>query len=299
MSGKLIGGVYAAAGTPRDARGRLDEEAFAVSLEYLMRRGIRGFAINGATGEYCLTTPEELARMVSVAFEVTRNRAAVICGIGSAGIQGCLDNARIAMKAGATTLLLPMPHFFPYAQTDLEAFCRAVAENTEAPILLYNLPFSSPLESRTVQTLLDDCPNIVGIKDSSGSLEILRWLSRARPRACRIVGSDGVLGEALLERCCDGVISGVASVLPELVLSLYGEAATPNGEHFAEEAAALSEYIGAIGSFPVPWGLKFTGEILGIVPASFSQPLSSERQAQAETLKKWLLARQEAGVSVA
>ena len=71
----------------------------------------------------------------------------------------------------------------------------------------------------TVETLLEDCPNIAGIKDSSGSLDILRALTRSTSHACRIVGSGGVPESALRESCCDGVISGVAGVLPEVVLS--------------------------------------------------------------------------------
>ena len=58
--GKLVQGVYAAAATPRHEDGTLDEAAFRGQLEFLMQRGIQGFAINGATGEFCLTTPEEL-----------------------------------------------------------------------------------------------------------------------------------------------------------------------------------------------------------------------------------------------
>ncbi len=286
-SGKLIQGVHAAVGTPRDSAGRLDESALRVVLEYLMKEGIKGFAINGATGEYCLTTPQELSRVVAIALEMTKGRADVICGIGSAGLHGCVENIRIASVDGVKALLLPMPHFFPYAQTDLDAFCREVAHKTDRPILLYNLPFSSALTADTVERLLEDCPNIIGIKDSSGSLEILRRLTGTQPGACRIVGSDGVLEQALLEGCCDGVISGVASVLPHLIISLYNESPKLQNEMFTQAATSLKNYIGAISHFPVPWGLKLSGELLGIIPASFSQPLSEERRMQAATLKTW------------
>ena len=287
-SGKLIAGVRAAVGTPRDNEGGLDEHGLRTVLEFLINQGIKGFAINGATGEYALTTPDELSRMLAIAVEVTKDRADLICGIGSASLHGCLNLIKVAAAYEIKALLLPMPHFFPYAQTDLDAFCRAVAAKTDRPILLYNLPFSSPLAADTVVRLLKECPNIIGIKDSSGSLDILRQLTQQVPDACRIVGSDGVLEQALLEDCCDGVISGVASVLPELIFSLYNEKATPHNPMFIKAAASLTNYIDAIRHFPVPWGLKFTGEFLGILPASFSQPLSAERRAQAETLRMWV-----------
>jgi 4-hydroxy-tetrahydrodipicolinate synthase len=296
MREKTIQGVCAAVAAPRDTRGAPDETAFRRSLEYLMGMGIRAFAINGATGEYCLTSREDLRRIATLAVDVTRGQAEVICGIGSAGIHGCLENAETALRAGVRSLLLPMPHFFPYAETDLEAFCREVSVNVAAPILLYNLPFSSPLNLRTVETLLRECPQIVGIKDSSGSLDILRALARSCPDACRIVGSDRVLSPALREGCCDGVISGVAGVFPELILTLYS--AAPDSAAFAECAGALEEYIEAIAPFPVPWGLKITGEFLGIGPATFSQPLSAERRAQADRLREWLRRRDFVGAMI-
>jgi 4-hydroxy-tetrahydrodipicolinate synthase len=292
MSGGLVSGVRAAIGIPRDEAGQLDEPSLRSSIEFLMGRGIRGFAINGATGEYCLTTPAELMRVVAATAEVTQGHADFICGIGSAGISGCLENARIAARGGARALLLPMPHFFSYEQTDLDAFCRAVAQRAEAPILLYNLPFNSPLMPETVRALIEDCPNIIGIKDSIGNVEILRALTLARVDACRIVGSDGILEQALRERICDGVISGVASVLPQLILSIYRHAAEPNSEEFQDVAVLLKEFIDALEPYPVPWGLKLIGEFAGIVPAGFSQPLSPQRRVQAEELKQWFSAWQ-------
>ena len=292
---KLVRGVFAAVGTPRRADGSLDERSLARSIEFLLERGIRGLALNGATGEFCLTTPAELARMLAVAERIAAGRAALLCGIGSAGLRGCVENGRIAEGGGASGLLLPMPYFFPYAQDDLEAFCREAAAQLSLPILLYNLPqFASGLEPVTALKLISECPNIVGIKDSSGSLDVLRLLTASAPQCCRVVGNDSALAEALRERVCDGVISGVAFALPELLVSIYGAGRRPDSEEFQEAARTLSEFLGAIAPFPVPWALKLVAEARGIAPASFSQPLSPRRMAQARELKEWFKAWQPA-----
>src|ERR1035438_6947437 len=112
MTKKLITGVYAAVVTPRRADGSVDEASFGKSLRFLMERGIEGFAINGATGEFCLTTKEELRAILAVAAEVTRGRAEYLCGIGSAGIRGAIEKGFLAMEGGAKGLLLAMPYFF-------------------------------------------------------------------------------------------------------------------------------------------------------------------------------------------
>lgn len=91
--------------------------------------------------------------------------------------------AAVAESSGASGLLLPMPWFFPYEQQDLEMFCREVASSTRLPILLYNLPqFTSGLTKATVRGLIRDVPNIVGIKDSAGSVEIVRDLTERGSR---------------------------------------------------------------------------------------------------------------------
>ena len=274
---KIITGVWAAASTPRRADGSLDEAAFQGALTALMDRGIRGFVINGGTGEYCLTTREELCVMLKRAAEITRGRAEFACCVGSAGLHGCTESGNLAMEAGAKALLLPMPYFFPYEQDDLEAFCREVAVKLGAPILLYNLPsFTTPIESSTVQRLIEECPNIVGIKDSSGSLEIMRSL---KPDACRIVGSDNALAQARKENVCDAVISGVASAMPELILACW--------ERDANAARRLDEFIEQISGFPVPWGVKLVAGYRGFAPAHFSQPLSRQRRKQMRQLEEW------------
>jgi 4-hydroxy-tetrahydrodipicolinate synthase len=279
---KQISGVYAAVATPRRADGVLDEESLRKQLSFLLGRGIRGFALNGATAEYCVVTPPELNRILTVARETLAGRADYLCGIGSAGLHGCIASGRAAIDAGASALLLPMPYFFPYQQGDLYAFCREAASRLSAPILLYNLPqFTSGLDAATVLQLVQNCPNIIGIKDSSGKLDILSELRGAY----RMVGNDSILAEALRQGLCDGVISGVAGALPELILELYGSA--PNSAEFSHCDQMLTEFVGQLSGFPVPWALKWISEARGIAPATFAQPVSEERLQQARRLQSW------------
>ncbi|HWB83938.1 MAG TPA: dihydrodipicolinate synthase family protein [Bryobacteraceae bacterium] len=288
MSPALIQGLFAAVNTPRDTNGVFDSAALRNSLEFLLERGITRFVLNGATGEYVLTTPKELHEIVAAAAQIIGVRARFLCGVGSASLRGCLENAKAALDLGASGILLPMPYFFPYAQDDLEAFCREAARRLPVPILLYNLPnFTSGLAPATVRTLIADCPNIVGIKDSSGNLEILRMLSASGLTACRVVGSDRVIGEALREGLCDGAVSGIASVMPELLLSVFEHSKRTDSPEFRAAVTALDEFIAAIAPFPVPWGLKWIAETRGICAANFALPVSPRRAAQARELQEW------------
>ncbi|NUQ30555.1 MAG: dihydrodipicolinate synthase family protein, partial [Acidobacteriaceae bacterium] len=218
---KLVTGVYAAVLTPRDAAGKIDAGQLRGWIEFLLGKGVQGFAINGATGEFPLVTEAEFSELMEIVAGTVAGRGSFLAGVGAAGSADAIRRGKIAYEAGARALLLPMPYFFPYSQGDLTAFCREVAENVETPILLYNLPqFTSGLHPEASLALIERCSNIIGIKDSSGSLETVSLLSKRAPNACRIIGNDGALAPGLKSKVADGVVSGVSCVLPELITAI-------------------------------------------------------------------------------
>lgn len=285
MKPKHVQGVYAAVLTPRSLHGDVDVPAFTAVIRFLVEKGVRRFAINGATGEFCLTTPTQLELLLATVKVVCRE-AEVLCGVGGAGTVQSRELAAIAERAGVHGLLLPMPYFFPYDQQDLAAFSREIAGNVSLPVLLYNLPqFTTGLDAQTVCDLCRSVPNIIGIKDSSGSLDILRALRAQVPEACRIVGNDQALAPALEESLCDGVVSGVACVVPELVQALYSQPA--GSSDFAQRSSQLDELLEQLSQFPTPWGLKWIAEERGLLSAGFALPLTQQRRTGGATLRQW------------
>ena len=108
-----IQGTYAAVLTPRNRTGEIDESGFRRLLEFLLGKGIDGFAINGATGEFCLSSEPEFERLIAVAAETVSGRATFLAGFGSSSSDVSTRMGRCASQAGAAGLLLPMPCFFP------------------------------------------------------------------------------------------------------------------------------------------------------------------------------------------
>jgi len=281
MTGKQVQGIYAALLTPRHQDNRVDPAGTSRLVEFLVRNGVRSYALNGATGEFCLTAPTDLRTSFRAVRDTAGDSVDLLCGIGAAGLADSIELAHIAQEEGARALLVSSPYFFPYQQDDVEAFFRTLASSVSLPIMLYNLPqFTTGLQVETACALIRDVPNIIGIKDSSGSLDILRALTQRGIPACRIIGNDGALVAALQEGLCDGVVSGVACVLPELIQSVYSDQAGP-------AAGLLDEFIAQIDVFPTPWGLKWIAEARGILKASFAQPVSARRNSQSASLMSW------------
>lgn len=280
--------TYAALVTPRFPDGSLDTGGLSSVARFVASRGIASVGVNGATGEFCLTTPAELALMMRSVREALPDTSVVLCGVGGAGIVAAKEMASIAEAEGAKGLLVPSPVFFRYGQEDLRAFVEDLASSTSLPVLIYNLPqFSSGFSKETVASLICEVPNVVGVKDSSGSLEILRHLTEEGIEAKRFIGNDAVLVSAFEAGLCDGVISGVACAVPELLRCVVDAFATQDTEGLAKYAEALAGCIRELEALPVPWGIKWLLEAREVSRAGFAQPVSPERLEQAKALCAW------------
>jgi 4-hydroxy-tetrahydrodipicolinate synthase len=288
MTEKKFSGVYAAVLTPRRSDDSVDTAGLTRLTRFLISRGVRSFALNGATGEFCLTKTKHLQSMLRTVRDACDGSIQILCGVGAPSLSLVTDLAAIAEEEGANGLLLPMPYFFRYEQEDLDAFCCMAAKSTGLPVLLYNLPqFSTGIDKATVRKLIAEVPNIVGIKDSGGSLDILRDLTEHKVDACRIVGNDPVLRPALAEGVCDGVVSGIACVLPELVTELYSQGHHAANGDFDDSWRLLREVAKELDAMPTPWALKWIAEARGIFHPTFSQSLSESRQRCGAALKTW------------
>ncbi len=285
-----LAGLTAAVATPLAADGTLDVGTFERIVDLLVGAGAAGICLGGATAEYPHTTREERVALMRQAARRASAGTRVVVGIGAASPRDVVPLGEAAFEAGASAVLLSMPLFFPYAQDDLEAFCRQVAATLPGPVLLYDLPaFTTPLTTATIVTLLEEVPNIVGIKDSSGAVErIPALLARRGERPWRlVVGDDNVLAEALLAGW-DGSISGVAGFCPELLVALTGAALAGDEPRTSELAALLRDLIAQLGVLPTPWSIRVGLAARGIDTGPLPLPLSPRRAAQVAAFTAWL-----------
>ena len=284
-----IGGPIAAPLTVRNAAGELDETGFRRQLELLLQSGVAGICVNGATGEFIANTLDERRRLVQWSRGTMGSDGILVAGIGAARLEDVVRSGREALEAGADALLFPPPYFFPYEPGDLEAFYREAAARIGGPILIYNLPsFTTPVTTALALRLVQSVDGIIGLKDSGSNLATLRALTeQAEAGTVRLVGNDAMLAEALRTGCADGVISGVAGVLPELTVSIFRAHRNQDIEGFRTRVALLDELIARVDAVPVPWGLKFVARARGLPDPGFLWPLSPARQRQEAAFRRW------------
>jgi len=282
-------GVIAAAVTPHGKRG--DEPDIGATLElidFLCAAGVQGIALLGSTGEFVNLNYDDRVRLVYLA--VKRSRVPVLAGVSHSTLDGALALGREASAAGAAGLLLMPPFFFRYPQPEIrEFYMRFAAEMSHgAPVYLYNIPaFTSGIESQTAVQLLAT-GRFAGIKDSSGDWDNFQALSRykqAHPYTL-LVGHDAIFARAR-RAGADGVVSGVACAMPELLLAL-DRAIAQHDEAEAERLdARLHEFIERVERFPTPVAIKAALAARGIKTGPPPVPLARETQAALDEFRAW------------
>ncbi|MCU0278003.1 MAG: 4-hydroxy-tetrahydrodipicolinate synthase [Candidatus Nanopelagicales bacterium] len=166
-----FGSVITAMVTPFDHEGALDEAGLAALAEHLVDNGNDGLVVNGTTGEAPTTSDTEKLEAVRIVLDAVGDRARVIAGVGTSDTAHSIELAKQAHAAGAHGLLVVTPYYNKPPQAGILAHFQAVADATDLPVMLYDIPGRTgvPIETATLMRLAEH-PNIRAVKDAKGDL---------------------------------------------------------------------------------------------------------------------------------
>ncbi|MFJ5676912.1 4-hydroxy-tetrahydrodipicolinate synthase [Streptomyces sp. NPDC093097] len=211
-----FGRVLTAMVTPFTADGALDLDGAQRLASHLVDAGNDGIVLNGTTGESPTTSDAEKAQLVRVVVEAVGDRAFVVAGAGTNDTRHSLELARAAQDAGAHGLLAVTPYYSKPPQEGLLRHFTAIADATDLPVMLYDIPGRSgvPINTETIVRLAEH-PRIVANKDAKGDLGRASW-AIARSGLAWYSGDD-MLNLPLLSVGAVGFVSVVGHVVtPEL-----------------------------------------------------------------------------------
>jgi 4-hydroxy-tetrahydrodipicolinate synthase len=173
LPGRPFGRVLTAMVTPFDVEGRLDLDRAEELAAHLVDLGNDGLVVNGTTGEAPTTSDAEKADLVRAVASAVGDRATVVAGAGTYDTAHSIRLARDAEKAGAHGLLVVTPYYSRPPQAGLVLHFSAIADATELPVMLYDIPPRSviPIEIETLQRLAEH-PRIVAVKDARNDLRV-------------------------------------------------------------------------------------------------------------------------------
>ena len=271
-------GLGTALVTPFTNNGELDEEAVRRLGRRQIDSGTHFLVPVGTTGESPTLEPHERIRLVEILAEEAHGRVPVLAGCGGYNTREVVHLAKEMLRAGADGLLSVTPYYNKPTQEGIVQHFSAIADATPLPLVLYNIAGRTGvnIETATVARLAQ-IPNIIGVKEASGSLSQICDVLRTLPPEFLVLSGDDALTLPLMAVGGHGVISVVSNQIPG-EMSQMVEAAERND--FAAARAIHNRIIGLmqinfIESNPGP--VKYAMAQMGLIEGAYRLPMVSPK----------------------
>ena len=276
--------------TPMAPDGAVDYDGAARLAGYLvddMRN--EGLVVNGTTGEAPTTTDEEKSRLVRVVLEAVGDRAKIVAGVGTNITSHTIELARQAQDAGAHGLLVVTPYYSKPAQDALAAHFTAVADSTDLPVIIYDIPGRAGAQVKT-ETLLKLAahPKIIGVKDAKDDIGATSHVLAATDLVY-YSGTD-MLNLPLLSVGACGFVSVVGHVVGDRLaemISAYGAGRIADARSI--HTGLLPVYDGIFRNQGAVMA-KAAMDLLGLPGGGVRQPLLPASEAERRQLREDLIA---------
>ncbi|MCX8146713.1 MAG: 4-hydroxy-tetrahydrodipicolinate synthase [Azovibrio sp.] len=292
----MITGSIVAIVTPMFEDGSLDFDALRKLVDFHVAEKTDGIVIVGTTGESPTVDVDEHCELIRVTVDHAAGRIPVIAGTGANSTAEAIELTRFAREAGADAALSVVPYYNKPTQEGLYQHFRAIAEAVDIPLILYNVP------GRTVADLSNDTalrlaqiPNVVGIKDATGSIDRACDLIARAPKDFALYSGDDMTCMAAILLGFHGTISVTANVAPRLMHEMCAAAAAGDARrardlHFRLLGLHRDLFCEA-NPIPVKWAVRQ----MGLIPPGIRLPLTPLSAAGQE---KVAAAMRQAGIEI-
>jgi 4-hydroxy-tetrahydrodipicolinate synthase len=267
--------------------GKVDEAKVRELVEFHTSHGTDGLIPCGTTGESPALSHDEHRRVVELVVEAARGRIPVIAGTGSNSTAEAIDLTRHAERAGATGALVVSPYYNKPTQEGLYRHFRAVAESVAIPILVYNIQSRTAVnvEVTTLERLVRDAKNVVGVKEASGSLDQMSQVVAACGPDFSVLSGDDNLTLPVLAIGGHGVISVIANIVPRETADMVHAALDGDWKRARELHYKLFPLARAafLETNPIP--IKEAMAMAGMIEPEFRLPMCRMGDANRERLR--------------
>ena len=217
MAQNIFKGLGIALVTPFTQEGEVDYTALSRLIDYQLANGADFLCILATTGETPTLTAEEKAKIKQMVIEKAGDKVPVLMGCGGNNTAEVVRELKEADFAGIDGILSVCPYYNKPSQEGLYQHFKAIAAASPLPVVLYNVPGRTGvnLKAETTVRLAKDCPNIVAIKEASGSLEQVDEIIKNKPDSFDVISGDDALTFPMIACGAAGVISVIGNALPK------------------------------------------------------------------------------------
>ena len=270
----------------------LDEENYIKLINFHLENNTNGLVPAGTTGESPTLSHREHEKVIELCINEVKGKIPVIAGTGSNSTEEAVALTKHAEKAGADGALVVTPYYNKPTQEGLYQHYKAINDNTNLPIIIYNIPSRCVIDM-SVDTMarLFELKNIAGVKDATGDLNRLdQTIKKLGPEFIQLTGEDGLAFE-FNKRGGVGIISVTANIAPKLCSDMQ-KYSKSKSDYELKEAEIIDQMLQPlhkslfIESNPAP--VKYAAKLLGLCDDEIRLPLVKIKQETQEEVKKAL-----------
>ncbi|HVB96311.1 MAG TPA: 4-hydroxy-tetrahydrodipicolinate synthase [Chloroflexota bacterium] len=265
--------------------GEIDEPALRRLVQFHLDNGTDGLVPCGTTGESVSMSEEEQLRVIEIVVETVDHKIPVIAGTGTNSTAKTIKLTKAAQKLGADAALLVTPYYNKPTQQGLFLHFEAVAQATDLPIVLYNVPGRTSVNMlpETVARLAK-IPTIVAVKEASGSMDQASQIIESCPESFSVLSGDDSLTLPLLSLGGTGVISVVGNIAPAAMVELVRSYRQGNVARARELHYQLFELCRAMFYETNPIPVKTAAGMLGLCEPELRLPMCPMSEANRKKL---------------
>lgn len=279
-----LSGVLPALVTPFDAQGNIDFKAFEKHMSNLRAAGVAGWVPCGSTGEYSAMSDDERAEVLKFVKGFAKPGEILIAGTNAPHTKGVIANTKRAKEIGYDTVLLATPFYTKPSQQELIAHFKAVLDAVDVNIVLYSYPAKDGIEMEwELLDALADHPRVIGIKESSGSLQrAIGIASRYKDRLQLVSGSDDIALDFMLWGA-DAWICGPVNCMGKAVCDLDRSFRAGDMKKAREQMTVLFNAMSILetGKYvqKVKYGCELQGTPVGLARMPLGELTAEEKAA--------------------
>jgi 4-hydroxy-tetrahydrodipicolinate synthase len=269
----MFSGAFTALVTPFK-NGEVDVEALEGLVEFQIEGGINGLVPCGTTGESPTLSEEEDRLVIETVVRVTNGRVPVVAGTGSNNTASAIKYTKMAEEVGADGSLQVAPYYNKPTQEGLFRHYAAIAENTSLPLVLYNIPGRTNVTiAPETMAQLAEIPNIVGVKESTLSMNMVSDIRRLCGEEFAILSGDDPMTLPLMALGGTGVVSVASNIAPGAVSDMVAAMNSGDLARGRELHYKLLPLIRALSVETNPIPIKAAASLLGLCSDELRLPL--------------------------
>lgn len=259
--------------------GEVDYDAFAALVDRQVEAGIDFLVPLGTTGETPCLEDEERIRILQIAKEHSKG-VPVVVGGGTNSLQHTIRSMKMLEPYGVDAFLIVVPYYNKPTQEGQYQYFKAVAESTDKPIVLYNVPGRTGANMTAETALrLAEVPNIVAIKEASGNREQIEAILAGAPEGFQVLSGNDDDTLWMMQQGGAGIISVASNVAPALMAEFVGAVRKGELQKAEQMNARLTPLFTNcfVESNPIP--AKAAMAAMGLIENEFRLPLVPSQQS--------------------